>query len=143
MKPLVENKRARAEYTFLDTMDAGIILSGGEVKMLRSKRGSLAGSHIRIVSGKALLLNAQIPPYPFSREEEYDPAHTRTLLMHKREILKLEDSQKNKGLSIIPMEIYAGKRFIKLRLAIAKGKKQYERREELKNAISRGKRARN
>lgn len=132
MERLVENRKARAEYTILDQYDAGIMLSGGEVKMLRSHRGSLVGAHVRVVQGKVILLNAQIPAYPFSRNEDYEPTQTRTLLLHAKEILKLDEAQNTKGLSIIPLEIFAGKRFIKVRIAVAKGKKQYERREDIK-----------
>lgn len=132
MQKLIENRKARAEYTILETYEAGLMLSGGEVKMLRSKRGSLSGAHIRIIGDSARLLNAQIPPYPYSRDEEYDPARTRKLLLHKKEIVKLGEMQKTKGLALIPLEIYAGKRFLKLRFGVGKGKKQYERREELK-----------
>ncbi len=132
MTLLVENKKARLEYTFLDQFDAGIVLSGGEVKMLRAKRGSLTGAHVRIVNGQVLLLNAQIPAYPFSRNEEYDPIKTRHLLLHQSEIIKLIEAQKIKGYAIVPIGIFAGKRFIKVRIAVAKGKKEYERREEIK-----------
>lgn len=132
MKSFVENRKARAEYSIQETLEAGIMLSGGEVKMLRSGRGSLAGSYVRIMQGKAVLINAQIPAYPFSRQEDYEPTQTRTLLFHKHEIERLEQAQREKGLSLVPLEIYPSKRFIKVRVGIGKGKKQYERREEIR-----------
>ena len=132
METLIENRKARSEYFLVENFEAGMRLTGGEVKMLRLKRGSLVGAHIRVLNGEAILLNAQILPYPYMRNEDYDPKRTRKLLLHKREILKLQESQETKGLAIIPLEIILHKNFIKLKLAIAKGKKQYERREELR-----------
>lgn len=132
MQILLENRRARAEYTFQETFEAGVQLIGGEVKMLRLKRGSLVGAHVRVIGGEAVLINAQIPAYDFSRTEEYDPKRTRKLLLHKKEILKLGEAQGMKGLSLIPTAIGLKRNHIKVTIAIAKGKKQYERREELK-----------
>ncbi len=132
MKILMENRKARAEYTIVDTFEAGIVLSGPEVKMIRLKRGSLVGSHVRVIAGQAILLNMQIPAYPNARQEEYDPKQTRKLLLHKNELLKLQHAQETKGLALIPLAIGISHRFVKVQIAIAKGKKQYERREELK-----------
>lgn len=132
MQILIENRKARQEFFTLDQFEAGIVLDGGEVKMLRLKRGSLVGAHVRVLGGKAVLLNAQIPPYPFSRQEDYDPKRTRVLLLHKREILKLQESQETKGLAVIPLAIGVSGNFIKVRIAITRGKKTYEKREELK-----------
>lgn len=116
----------------VETFEAGIRLTGSEVKMLRLKRGSLVGAHVRVLNGEAVLLNAQILPYPFSRNDDYDPKSTRKLLLHKREILKLQQAQETKGLALIPLSIGVAHNFIKVRVAIARGKKVYERREELK-----------
>jgi len=132
MATLIENRRARADYIILETYEAGIALTGPEVKMLRLKRGSLVGSHVRILNGRPALLNLQIPPYPMARQPDYDPQRTRFLLLHKSEVIKLQELQETKGLTLIPLEIYAGKRTIKVRIAVAKGKKLYERREELR-----------
>jgi len=132
MIALIENARAKMEYSFDEELQAGIVLSGGEVKMLLSHRGSLVGSHVVILGSDAVLVNAQIPAYPFSREEEYDPKRSRRLLLHKNEILKLAQAIETKGLSVIPVSIGISGRHLKVRIAIARGKKQYERREELK-----------
>ena len=132
MQILIENKKARLEFFILESFEAGLKLTGSEVKMLRTKRGSLVGAHIRVLNGEAILLNAQIMAYPFARQEDYDPKQTRTLLLHKREILKIQQAQETKGLAIIPLAIILKHNFIKLQLAIARGKKQYERREELR-----------
>ncbi|OGJ21840.1 MAG: SsrA-binding protein [Candidatus Pacebacteria bacterium RIFCSPHIGHO2_01_FULL_46_10] len=132
MQTLIENRRARAEYTIVETFEAGIVLSGPEVKMLRLKRGGLVGAHVRVMQDEAVLLNAQIPAYPYARQEEYDPKRTRKLLLHKHEILKLKQSQETKGSATIPLSIGISHGFMKVKVAIARGKKQYERREELK-----------
>jgi SsrA-binding protein len=132
MQLLLENRRARAEYSFVESFEAGIALLGGEVKMLRLKRGSLVGAYVRVIGGEAVLLNAQIPAYEYTRVEDYDPKRTRKLLMHKNEILKLEQAQGSKGLAVIPTAIGLSRNHIKVTVAIAKGKKVYERREELK-----------
>ena|SRR3989338_614293 len=129
---LIENKKARLEFFILESFEAGLKLTGSEVKMLRAKRGSLVGAHIRVLNNEAILLNAQIMAYPFARQEDYDPKQTRKLLLHKREILKIQEAQETKGLAIIPLAIILKHNFMKLQLAIARGKKQYERREELR-----------
>ena len=132
MQILIENKKARLEFFILESFEAGLKLTGSEVKMLRAKRGSLVGAHIRVLNNEAILLNAQIMAYPFARQEDYDPKQTRKLLLHKREILKIQEAQETKGLAIIPLAIILKHNFMKLQLAIARGKKQYERREELR-----------
>ena len=120
------------EYAIVDTFEAGMVLSGPEVKMLRLKRGSLVGTHVRVVAGEVIVLNMQIPAYPNARQEDYDPKRTRKLLLHKHEVLKLQQAQDTKGFALIPLAVGVSHRFVKMQIAIAKGKKQYERREELK-----------
>lgn len=132
MLTLLTHRQARFEYEPLETFLAGIVLSGGEVKMLRQKKGSLSGSHVRVINNELVLLNAQIPPYPFARNEEYDPIRTRKLLMHKREILKLQEAQQEKGKALIPLAIVLEGKHIKVKLSIARGKTQRDRREEIR-----------
>ncbi len=132
MVALIDNRQARYEFELLDTLVAGLVLSGGEAKMLRGRHGSLAGSHVRIVQGKPILLNAQIPPYPYARNENYEPKRSRGLLLKKSEILKLQQAQETKGLTLIPVSIGKEGKYLKLKVAIARGKKLHDRREELK-----------
>lgn len=132
MKPLLINKKAKFEYEFLETLTAGVILSGGEVKMLRNSKGSLQGSFVRIIDGEAWLINAQIPPYPYARNEEYDPKQSRKLLLKKNELAKLLQIQQNKGLTLVPTMIGLDGRFIKVEVAIARGKSQSDRRETIR-----------
>jgi len=132
MRTLLVNRQARFEYEPLETFVAGVALQGGEVKMLRQKKGSLSGSHVRIINNEAVLLNAQIPPYPYARNEDYDPIRTRKLLLSKRELLKLQEAQQEKGKALIPLEIGIQGKYIKLKLAIARGKTQQDRRETIR-----------
>lgn len=132
MKPLIINKKARFDFEILDHVFAGVVLTGGEVKMLRGSHGSLQGSHVRIVRGEAWLLNAQIPPYPYARNEDYDPKRTRKLLLKSHEILQLQAIQDTKGKALIPTMIGLDGAFIKVEIGIARGKTQADRREAIK-----------
>ncbi len=132
MKPLIINKRARYEYQPLTTFLAGVVLQGPEVKMLRQKKGSLSGSYVRIINDEPVLLNAQIPPYPYARQDDYDPKQTRKLLLSKKEILRLKEAQQEKGKALIPLAFGLQGKFIKLELAIARGKSQFDKRETIR-----------
>lgn len=132
MKNLIINRQARYEYEVIDTFFTGVVLTGPEVKMLRQKKGSLAGSHVRVINNELFLLNAQIPPYPFARQEDYDPKRTRKLLAKKKEILNLQQSQTQKGRTLIPLAIVLDGKFIKVKVAVAKGKAEHDRRREIR-----------
>jgi SsrA-binding protein len=132
MKPLLINKKARFDYEILDRVLAGVVLEGGEVKMLRHKHGSLQGSHVRIVGGQAWLLNAQIPPYPYAQNEDYDPIRSRKLLLKKSELLQLQAIQDTKGKALIPTAIGLHGPFIKVEIGIARGKTKGDKREAIK-----------
>jgi SsrA-binding protein len=129
---LLENRKARLEYEVLDTFTAGVVLSGGEVKSLRKKSGSFAGSYVKIIGSEAVLLNAQITPYEYADNRDYDPKRTRKLLLKKNEIAHLMEKLETKGLSLIPLNFELVGRNIKLKIGVARGKKQFERRAELK-----------
>ncbi|MBW7943986.1 SsrA-binding protein SmpB [Patescibacteria group bacterium] len=135
---LLENRKARQEYEFLESYLAGIVLDGPEVKSLRNKSGSFTGSYIKVLGNELYLLNAQITPYAFADNHDYDPKRTRKLLLKRREIDTLVEATSQKGLSLIPLQFELVGKNIKLRFALARGKKQYERRAELrKKAIER------
>ncbi len=129
---LLENRKARQEYEVLSTMLAGIILSGAEVKSLRNKSGSFTGSYVKIIGGEAFLLNAQITPYKFANNQEYDPKHTRKLLFRKKELTDLAEQELTKGYTLIPLTFELINNQIKIKIGVARGKKQYERRADLK-----------
>lgn len=135
MSTLVENKKARLRFSILETFSAGLELTGAEVKALRSKHGSLDGARIVVRGGEAYLSGATIPPYQMANTpKDYDPEKARRLLLTKKEIAELGDAEAKKGLTIVPLEVYNSGRYVKLRLAIVKGKGKEDRREDMKRA---------
>ena len=129
---LIVNKRATYDYEILNNIEAGIVLSGAEVKSLRAKSGSLAGSFVQIVDGNAVLLNAQISPYPYADNRNYDPKATRKLLLRKKQIYDLQAKIAQKGLSLIPLSFETVGRRIKLKIGLGRGRKQYEKRAKIR-----------
>src|SRR5665213_828502 len=110
---LVENKKAHLRYTVLETFQAGLELSGGEVKSLRAKHGSLEGSRVLVRGGEAYLVGMTIPPYQLANTvETYDPERSRRLLLSKKEIGELGDAEARKGLTIVPLEVYNAGKYI-------------------------------
>lgn len=129
---LVKNKKAHLEYQMIDTFQAGVVLMGAEVKSLRQKTGSLTGAFVKIIQGEAFLLGALIPPYAFSNLPDYDPQRTRKLLLSKKELYRLQEASAVKGQTLVPLSFELMHNKIKLSFAVAKGKKQYEKRSQLK-----------
>jgi len=129
---LIVHKQARHDYAIQETLQAGMVLLGHEVKSLRGKHGSLAGSFVRVVGGEAFLLNAQVSPYPYADTKEYDPKRSRKLLLKKKEIRQLAEASQRKGWSLVPLSIEVEGRNIKLTIGLGQGKKQFEKRAELK-----------
>jgi len=129
---LVLNKRAKYDYEISKKYQAGIVLSGAEVKSLRNKAGSLQGSYIKIMDDQAFLVNAQINPYKFADNIGYDPKRTRKLLLKKKEIYQLIEINDKKGWTIVPMSFKLFKNKIKLNFGVGKGKKEYEKRATIK-----------
>ncbi|HNW71518.1 MAG TPA: SsrA-binding protein SmpB [Candidatus Paceibacterota bacterium] len=128
-----ENRKARFNYEFLDKYEAGIELLGIEVKSIRAGQISLEGSFVIVRGGEVFLINANIPPYqPNNTPKEYDPLRNRKLLLTKDEIKKLSESDKNKNLTIIPISVYNKDRKIKVEIVLAKGKKKFDKRENIK-----------
>ncbi|MBY0110778.1 SsrA-binding protein SmpB [Patescibacteria group bacterium] len=129
---LIENKKARMRFTVLETFSAGIELSGAEAKSLRSKQGSLDGARVIVRGGEAYLVGMTIPPYQTGNTPvSYDPERTRRLLLTKKEIAEMSDIESMKGLTIVPIDVY-NNRYIKVRVAIVRGKGKADRREDLK-----------
>lgn len=134
MDNLIQNKKVFLNYEITDKFDAGIELTGSEVKSLRQKTGSLDGSYVTIRGAEAFLINSFIPPYQEKNTPaDYDPRRNRKLLLTHDEILKLANIEKEKGLTIVPISMYNSRvKKIKVELGIAKGKKQHDKRETLK-----------
>ena len=126
------NRRAKFDYTILESFEAGISLKGEEVKALNLKRGNLASSFVKIKDGEAWLLGANIPQPSQSGSPNYDSTRPRKLLLHKKEIISLETKSKQQKLTLIPLSLYNKGPLIKAQIAFAKGKRQYEKREYLK-----------
>ena len=128
----ITNKRAFFDYQLLEKFEAGINLYGAEVKAVRLGHADLTGSHVRIMGSEAYLINAKIFPYKYSRPENYDEQRTRKLLLHKKEIIALKSKTEGQNLTLVPVSMYTTKSFIKLEIALGKGKKQYDKKEAIK-----------
>ncbi len=133
MKIITNNKKAYHEFFVSNTLEAGISLEGDEVKSVREGGVSLIDAFVTIKNGQALLRNCYIKPYEKSSNPNYDCRRTRTLLLHKAEIDKLERQTLEKGYSCIPLKVYITKGLVKVEIALAKGKKLYDKREVLKD----------
>lgn len=133
MTDLVRNRKVTFDFEILETFEAGLELLGSEVKSLRNKRGSLEGSHVVVRGNEAFLVGATIAPYqPANTSKEYDPERTRKLLLHKKEIGELLSAESQKGLTIVPISVYNKGRNLKLKIAIARGKKKSDKRQIIK-----------
>ncbi len=129
----LRNKKATYEYALEDTIEAGVKLLGTEVKSLKAHHGSLSGAYVSIVDGELVLLGAHIPAWQEKNVGSgFDPYRTRTLLVHKRELELLRRELSQKGLTIIPVSLYGKGRQIKAQLALARGKKTFDKRATLK-----------
>lgn len=129
------NKKASFDYQILDRLEAGVSLSGAEVKSLRSGHAKLDGSFVRIIGTEAYLINAQIFPYTYARPENYDPKRTRKLLFHRKELISLKSKIDGANLTLIPLSWYTKGPFVKLEVGLARGKKQYEKREKMRQDV--------
>ena len=133
MSDLVSNKKAFHDYEVLETFEAGIILLGTEIKSLRKGGGALQDAYVDVRRAKLWLLNSSIAPYSFGSIHNHPERRERELLMHKREIAHLTRQTQEKGLTLIPLAIYLNKKGIaKVKIAIARGKKSYDKRAALK-----------
>jgi SsrA-binding protein len=130
---LIQNKKAGLRFEILKPFQAGIELSGAEVKSLRKKQGSLEGARILVRGGEAYLIGMSIPPYQIANTpEDYEPEQNRRLLLKKDEIAEISDAESKKGLTVVPFEVYNAGRYIKVRIAIVRGKNKADKREDLK-----------
>ncbi len=135
---IAENKEANHKFEILERYEAGIVLEGPEVKSLRNKGTvSFKDSFVRVENGEAWLHNLYIAPYKFATVKPPDPLRKRKLLLHKREIMRLLGKSQEKGYTIIPTKLYWKNNLIKVEIALAKGKKLHDRRQELKEKAMR------
>lgn len=128
-----ENRKAHFNYEILKKYEAGIELLGMEVKSIRQGKMSLEGAYLIVRGGEVYLINSSIPPYQIKNtDKDYDPLRNRKILLTKKEITELADSEKNKSLTIVPLSVYNKNRKIKITVALVKGKKKYDKRETIK-----------
>ncbi|MDM5339927.1 SsrA-binding protein SmpB [Fictibacillus enclensis] len=131
-KLVAQNKKARHDYHIEETFEAGIVLQGTEIKAIRAGRINLKDSFARVQNGELFLHNMHVSPYEQGNRYNHDPLRTRKLLLHKKEITKLLGQTKEQGYSIVPLKLYLKNGFAKVLIGLAKGKKNYDKRQDLK-----------
>ncbi len=129
-KLIAENRRARFDYFLEQTFEAGLALTGSEVKSLRNGRANIAESYAAVEGGQIVLLNADIPPYAQANRFNHEPRRPRKLLLHRKEIARLIGAVQKEGRTLVPTKLYwSDKGMAKLEIALAKGKKAHDKRE--------------
>ena len=131
VKVLAQNKKARHDYFIEDTLECGIALQGTEVKSIRGGQLNLKDSYAQVKNGELLLVGMHVSPYAQGNIFNHDPFRTRKLLAHKREIVRLGREQQTEGMSLIPLSLYLRDGKVKVELAVAKGKKLYDKRHSI------------
>lgn len=130
-KLIATNRKARHDYIILETLEAGIALQGTEVKSLRAGRANLKDSYATIKDGEVWLFHVHISPYDHGSVFNHDPLRPRKLLLHRQEIRRLTTKLQERGLTLVPLRMYFKKGRAKVELALARGKRQYDRREDI------------
>jgi SsrA-binding protein len=123
------NRKAKFNYKLLDSFEAGIVLNGAEVKAIRNGQVDISNSYAKIVNNEAYLINANIP---VSGKKDYSPTRTRKLLLHKDEIISIKTDIKAKKLTLVPTKVYTKHNLVKVELALAKPKRQFQKKESIK-----------
>ena len=131
-KVLLRNKKARHDFFVEWTVEAGVALQGSEVKSLREARGVISDAYAMVRNGEAWLINMQITEYPWANRWNHQPKRERKLLLHRKEIGKLDEATAQEGMTLLPLEVYLKNGRIKVELGVCKGKKQYDKRQDQK-----------
>lgn len=131
-KLIAQNRKARFDFIILDTVEAGIVLKGTEIKSIRAARINLKDGFARVRNGEIYLHNVHISPYEQGNQFNHDPLRARKLLMHKKQIERLQNETKGSGNTLVPLKVYIKNGFAKVLIGVAKGKKNYDKREDLK-----------
>lgn len=131
-KPLAQNRKARHDYHILETVEAGLVLKGTEIKSIRSGKMNLQDGFISFSNGEAWLKNVHISPYEHGNIFNHDPIRDRKLLLHKKEITRLSQEVRQKGVTIVPLKVYLVRGRAKVLIGLAKGKNLYDKRHSLK-----------
>lgn len=132
IKLVCQNKKARYDFEIIEVIEAGMVLLGTEVKSLRQGRANLKDSYARIKNGELFLMQAHISPYTHAYYDNHEPDRVRKLLVRKQEIKRLQGKTQEKGLTLVPLRIYFKNGKAKVELALARGKRSYDKRETLK-----------
>ena len=127
-KVVVTNRKARYEYEIIDSVEAGLVLVGSEVKSIRSARVNLSDAYARVIKGEIWVIGMHISPYMEATSQNHDPLRERKLLLHRNEIKKLSRRVQEKGFTLIPLRIYFKNNKAKLELGVARGKRQYDKK---------------
>ncbi len=131
-RTVVSNRRALHDYEILERFEAGLALSGSEVKSLRGGRGSLSEAFARVLGGEVWIEGMHIPPYAQAMDKaRYDPTRTRKLLLHRKQIERLIGKSAEKGLALVPLRVYFAHGLAKLELGLGRGKRQFEKRQAI------------
>ena len=127
------NSRARYDYDILDTVEVGVVLLGQEVKAVKAGKVSIKGAFVKIMSGELWLIGATVSPYqPNNTPKDYDQTRSRKLLLKKDQLKKLIGKTEEKGVTLVPLNLYGKRGYVKLEVGIARGKKKYDKREKIK-----------
>lgn len=129
---VAQNKKARHDYSIVDTIEAGIVLTGTEIKSVRAARIQLKDGYAQIKNGEAWLINVHIAPFEQGNIWNQDPDRTRKLLLKKKQITKLQNDLEGTGMTLVPLKVYLKNGFAKVLLGIVKGKHDYDKRESIK-----------
>lgn len=132
----VQNKKALFDYEVIESFEAGIKLTGSEVKSLRSGGANFAGARVLLKEDGASLIGLNIPQYSFSSIDDYDPTRLRRLLLHRSEIISIQTKMRSAGLTLVPLKLYNKGSLIKVQIALVRGKKKFEKRELIKKRVS-------
>ncbi|KRL05208.1 SsrA-binding protein [Liquorilactobacillus hordei DSM 19519] len=130
--PLAQNKKASHDYAIIDTVEAGIVLTGTEIKSVRARRINLKDGFAQIRNSEVWLMNVHISPYEQGNQFNHDPLRNRKLLLHKKQIADLGKMTSDKGITLVPLKVYIKSGFAKVLLGVGKGKRDYDKRESIK-----------
>lgn len=131
VKVIADNRRARHEYEIIETIETGIELFGTEVKSMRSGKANLQDAYARVEEGELWLFNCHISPYDHGNRFNHEPLRKRRLLVHSKQILRLHQQIKEKGLTLVPLKLYFKRNWVKVDLALARGKQQHDKRDAI------------
>lgn len=129
--PRISNKKARFRYEILEKIEAGLVLKGTEVKSLRAGQASINEAFVRVADGQMQLVGAHIAPYELAGHENHEPLRPRRLLLHKREIRRIQAKVEQKGLTVVPLSLYFKRGYVKVEVALARGKTQFDKRQTI------------